>query len=1176
MLASRSEHAAGCIASGHRAPSLEGVDHRVHTPSMLSRILEPRSLAKACALAACYFVAAKASLLLAIPPGYATAVWPPSGIAVAALLLYGLRVWPGVWLGALLANFAINPSLGLAAAIATGNTLEAALAVWLAQRFLDPGREFLRAESVFRFALIASISSAVAATGGVVSLYVSGTLVPGELLENWYTWWQGDLIGMIVVVPFLLAWLGARERPGYNRAIEIVAFAALFGLAFAAVFALGGWVGTDIARSLTFLLIPFMAWAGCRFDQRAVTATIFVVTGVAVWATINNRSPFQFESANQALLTLQAFIGTVALLGLVLCALTRQRRDAIAGLQDGSNQLEAMVADRTRELAIRNEQLGRDIAEKERLAAALEAREAQLAEAQAITHVGSWDWDVKTDRVTWSAELFRIYGISPGEFSGTFAAYLSRVHPDDRERVRQAVQRAMREREPWELTERILRPDGSMRMLKTVGKVLADADGNITGMYGACLDATEALRVEQIQAVQIQITTALLDAPSWEQAIESVMRSLCEGLGWVVGQTWQVDPGANGMRQAVSWPAEPAPAPAFVAESRSITLKRGEGLPGRCWQQEALVWLEDVLADPGFLRARSARQEGLHGAFAFPMMAGSQVLGVMEFFSKSPQKLQSELAPMLTSVGNHLGEYLVRNRSELLLRQSEERFRLLVQGVKEYAIFMLDPDGRVSTWNTGAERIKGYRAGEIIGVHFSRFFPSEDLAEDKPALELATAIRQGEVEGEGWRVRKDGSRFWANTVLTALRDASGRLRGFAKVTRDMSDRKRLEALEDAGRHTRHFLAMLAHELRNPLAPIRNAVGVMRTRDLCDEDLRASRDIVERQVEHLSRLVDDLFDVSRITSGKIVLQKSAIDMATALTHAAECIRPFIDARNQTLEIDLPQEPIRVQGDLTRLAQVVQNLLHNSAKYTPPGGRIVLTLGREGDTAVVRVRDNGIGIATHLLPKIFDLFMQAERPVDRSDGGLGIGLTLVRQLIELHGGSVDAASEGPGRGAEFTVRLACMRPEDPLPTPPGDTAVTSEAQSPSAPRRILVVDDNRDSAESMAMLLRLSGHQTWLAFDGDSAVSLAIEHAPDAALLDIGLPGMDGYQVARTLRGLPQTCDSLLIALTGYGQEEDRQRSKAAGFSEHFVKPVDVESLFRAIERHRRARVEDKRL
>jgi PAS domain S-box-containing protein len=1136
---------------------------------MLSSMLQPGTLAKAGALALCYFLAAKASLLLAIPPGYATAVWPPSGIALAALLLYGTRVWPGVWVGALLANVMIGPSLALAAAIATGNTLEAILAAWLARGFLDGGREFLRVESVFRFALIAVVGGAVAATIGVVSLQLSGRILPGELLENWYTWWQGDVTGIIVVTPLLLAWLSPdQRRAAQTRPLEVVLFGALFGLAFCAVLALGWWVGTDIARSLIFLLIPFMAWAGCRFDQRTVTATIIVVTGAAVWATLNSRSPFLFSSRDEALLTLQAFTSTVALMGLVLCGLTRQRQQAIETLQRGSDQLEAMVVDRTQELAAKNRDLARDIVEKERLASTLQAREGQLAEAQAITHVGSWDWDVKTDRVTWSDELFRIYGIAPDDFAGTYADYLSRVHPEDRERVDRAVYRAMREREPWESTERIVRPDGSVRVLKTIGRILTDVNGDIRSLYGACLDTTEATRMEQIRTVQIRVTTALLEAPSWEQAIEGAMRSLCEGLDWAIGQTWQVDPGAGQMRQTLSWPADPGETNPLVVQSRSVAFERGDGLPGRCWQRQAIVWVEDVLADPQFRRKEGAREAGLHGAFAFPLIAGDHVLGAMEFFHGASQRPQKELTPMLTALGNQLGEYIVRNRAQLLLRQSEERFRVLVQGVKEYAIFMLDPDGYVTTWNPGAERIKGYRADEIIGAHYSRFFPPEDLAVDAPSRELAAAARQGQIQGEGWRVRKDGSRFWANAVLTALHDENGRLRGFAKVTRDMSDRKRLEALEDAGRQTRQFLAMLAHELRNPLAPIRNAVNVMRVRDLGDPQLRACRDIVERQVEHLTRLVDDLFDLSRITSGKVALQRAPIDATWALTRAVETVRPFIDTRNQTLEIALPEQPVVVDADLTRLAQVVQNLLHNSAKYTPPGGRIVLSLQREGDVAVIRVRDNGIGMASDLLPKVFDLFLQGERPTDASDGGLGIGLTLVRQLVELHGGSVEASSEGPGRGAEFVVRLPC-RPSNEAPTLPKEKATASESQDASEGCRILVVDDNRDSAESMALLLRLSGHETWLAFDGNTAVSLAAEHAPDAVLLDIGLPGMDGYQVASRLRELPQTSHSLLIALTGYGQEEDRQRSRAAGFSEHFVKPVDPESLFRAIARHRRA-------
>jgi PAS domain S-box-containing protein len=1011
----------------------------------LLRVLEPRSLICTAALAVCYFLAAKVSLLLATPPGYATAVWPPSGIAVAALLLYGVRVWPGVWLGALLANATITPSLGLAAAIATGNTLEATLGALLVQRLLDSQHEFPRAESVFRFAIVAALAAAVAATSGVSSLALMGQLPSGAWLENWYTWWLGDFTGIIVVAPLLLAWLGGRQQLRHSHPLEVVTFAGLFSFAFATIFVLGWWVGTDIARSLIFLLIPFMAWAGCRFDQRTVTASILVATGVAVSATMNNLSPFEFSSHNQALLTLLAFTSTVALMGLVLSALTRESREALDTLRRGSEQLEATVADRTQDLENTNRDLARDIAEKERL-------------------------------------------------------------------------------------------------------------------------ATGLALVERIRATQMRVTTALLDATSLEQAIRGAMRSLCEDLGWAIGQTWQVDPDAQILQLTSSWPTGES---ALVAHSLAVRPRRGEGLPGRCWQREAIVWVEDVLEDPEFLRKRGARDAGLRGAVAFPLVAGAEVLGVMEFFSHARETPQPELVHMLSAIGHQLGEYIVRSRAQLLLRQSEERFRVLVQGVKEYAIFMLEPDGRVATWNPGAERIKGYRAEEIIGVHFSRFFPPEDLLADKPDRELAAATRVGQVQAEGWRVRKDGSRFWASTLLTALHDENGRLRGFAKVTRDMSDRKRLEALEEAGRHTREFLATLAHELRNPLAPIRNAVSVMRMRTVVDPQLRACRDIVGRQVEHLARLVDDLFDLSRITTGKVALQRKPIDATSAVTHAVECVRPFIDVRKQTLQIGLPEAPIMIYGDLTRLSQVVQNLLHNAAKYTPPGGRIELSLRREADSAVIRVQDNGIGIAPELLPKVFDLFLQGEKSVDPADSGLGIGLTLVRELVELHGGRVSASSEGPGRGAEFVVRIPCLPASDVATLPPS-TGVVSQAPGASEKRRILVVDDNRDSAESMALLLRLSGHQTWLAFDGPTAVSLAAEHSPDTVVLDIGLPGMDGYQVAAKLRELPQTSNSLLIALTGYGQEEDLRQAKAAGFSEHFVKPVNPESLFRAMERHRRGR------
>jgi PAS domain S-box-containing protein len=496
------------------------------------------------------------------------------------------------------------------------------------------------------------------------------------------------------------------------------------------------------------------------------------------------------------------------------------------------------------------------------------------------------------------------------------------------------------------------------------------------------------------------------------------------------------------------------------------------------------------------------------------------------------------------------------------LRQSEERFRLLVESVKDYAIFMLDPDGRVATWNAGAEHIKGYRAEEIIGHHFSRFYPPEVAARGWPQEELRRALADGRFEDEGWRVRKDGSRFWANVVITALFDKDGVHRGFAKVTRDLTERRRSEALEESARRVDEFLAMLAHELRNPLAPIRNAAGVMRLGRLSDPRLEWARDVIDRQVAHLTRLVDDLLDVSRVTSGKITLRKEPLDLALAAARAVESSRPLIDARRHRLELSLPAEPVRVAGDLTRLAQVLQNLLDNAAKYTPEGGAVRLTVGREGGEAVARVRDTGVGVPADLLPEVFELFKQGSRSLDRAEGGLGVGLTLVRRLTEMHGGSVEVHSEGPGRGSEFVVRLPLLA--DPARGAVSQPAAPGESAPPAAaPRRVLVVDDNPDAAQSLAMLLGLWGHDVRTAHDGPAAVAAAAGYRPDLVFLDIGMPGMNGYEVARALRRLPGLGGVTLVAVTGYGQDDDRDRTRRAGIDHHLTKPPDAAALARLL-------------
>jgi PAS domain S-box-containing protein len=690
------------------------------------------------------------------------------------------------------------------------------------------------------------------------------------------------------------------------------------------------------------------------------------------------------------------------------------------------------------------------------------------------------------------------------------------------------------------------------------------------------------------------------------------------------------------------------------------------------------------------------------------------------------------------------------------LRASEERFRLLVEGVRDYTIFMLDPAGRVSNWNGGAERSEGWSASEIIGQSYEVFFTPEDRADGTPQRLLASAMEKGSEEVSGWRMRKDGTRFYVSAYLTALRSPGGELRGFAKITRDLTERLRAEeaekrlvaeqagraAAEEAERRVRaseerlrrlqrvtaalseaatpgqvaavvldqslqalgasggavyvltadgrtlemidqrghpdsaqpsfatvpldrhspiadaarertpgfyesfeacaerypelrhliqlgdfqasaslpllthgallgvlgvrfrerrvldaseravlltlselgaqalerarlfaaesaaradaesanrskdEFLAMLGHELRNPLAPIVTALQLMKLRS--NESLQKERTVIERQVTHLLRLVDDLLDVSRITRGKVELKKQRISLGEVVTNAVELASPLLEQRQQHLTVAVPGENFEVEGDATRLAQVVSNLLTNAAKYTPPGGHIAVEGSRQGGRVVLQVRDDGCGISPSMLPRVFDLFAQERQSIDRSQGGLGLGLAIVKSLVGMHGGSVSAASKGHGQGSVFTVELPHAAP---LPeAAPASSAGPASASSGSG-RRVLVVDDNLDAAELLTEVLHASGHATAIAHDGPAALELASSFHPEIALLDIGLPVMDGYELARRLRGqFPQI---RLIAITGYGQSSDRQRTREAGFDEHLVKPVRVEVLRAAL-------------
>lgn len=499
-----------------------------------------------------------------------------------------------------------------------------------------------------------------------------------------------------------------------------------------------------------------------------------------------------------------------------------------------------------------------------------------------------------------------------------------------------------------------------------------------------------------------------------------------------------------------------------------------------------------------------------------------------------------------------------RRRHEEALRLSEERFRLLVDGVRDYAIIMLDREGHIRTWNSGAQLTSGYSADEIIGRHFSLLYPQDANDRGWPRHELTVATIRGRYEEEGWRIRRDGSRFFASVIIAAVYDAEGALTGFAKVTRDITDRQRLEALVKSTREMTEFLAMLSHELRNPLAPIRNAVAVLELQNNDDPTIKWGREVIARQTAQLSHLVDDLLDVSRMASGKIVLDRQPMDLRAIVAHAFEASLPQTAQRNHVLSVNLPETAIWVNGDALRLTQVVTNLLTNAIKYTPEGGRIGVSLFAVDNSAQLHVIDTGVGLREDQLEQVFDLFAQGERSLARSEGGLGVGLTLVRRLVEMHDGSVVARSEGVGQGSSFEVCIPLLaRSEEDIAQdaePPAAITIGSTSQF-----RILVVDDNVDSARSMMTLLSLKGHQVHCVFDGESAVAEIASFMPHLVLLDIGLPGMSGYDVARAIKTNPENENVVLCAVTGYGQNEDRRRSRDAGFEHHLVKPVDIAEL-----------------
>ncbi|MCF2443395.1 PAS domain S-box protein [Dyadobacter sp. CY345] len=510
------------------------------------------------------------------------------------------------------------------------------------------------------------------------------------------------------------------------------------------------------------------------------------------------------------------------------------------------------------------------------------------------------------------------------------------------------------------------------------------------------------------------------------------------------------------------------------------------------------------------------------------------------------------------SMSGVMFDITARRQAQQDLHRSEERQSAILESAKDYAILTLDMDLRVRDWNAGAQNMMGYLEEEIVGQPGEIFFVPEDRAKGAPQLEKERAVNEGRATNERWHLRKDGSRFYGSGVTTPLLDDADNIIGLLKVMRDLTLEKRSEdALKEGSKRKDEFLAMLAHELRNPVSTVRNGISLLKFMQQADPQVFEIVNMMDNQATHLVRMIDDLLDVSRVTQGKIELKSERMEIGTLIQNTVKAIQPQYESRGKTLRLDEVPTDLFIQGDPTRLSQVMTNLLTNSLRYTGDDGKVWVSLAAENNEAVIRVKDNGIGLSTEQQTSVFELFVQADNSLARTQGGLGIGLTLVRQLVEMHNGRVQAISPGIGQGSQFTVYLPLMN------APQQTIRERSDDSTNHSTLQILIIDDIEDLAKMTSMLLKLKGYKVDIRFNGKAGAEAVETLEPAVVLCDIGMPDLDGYKTARLIRQGNWGRNVTLIALSGYGQQEDKQRSKEAGFDGHLIKPVNMEELQKLI-------------
>jgi len=725
------------------------------------------------------------------------------------------------------------------------------------------------------------------------------------------------------------------------------------------------------------------------------------------------------------------------------------------------------------------------------------------------------------------------------------------VHSDDLENMSLAWKIALLTGSPLSTETRLRRADGEWRWHLIRAQAVKDSQGRVLRWMGTSTDIHDVREANECNAFLLGLSAELAAISHPQDLINRVMLRLRQRLEVERVTLAEID---EEEEEALLLHLSAGDDARLDVTGMSIEPFRELFDEAR---QGKVTWVRDTREDANAEALYRKWCGSEHGAIlSAPLLRGGELKALLSAIDSDRREWTANDIELIRRVAEIVWPALEKARADRALAASEERVRL-AQGVAQIGSWELAPQT--------AQMVLSQEACELFGLEQDVFGLHDQWVEridprDREAVQ--TMLRQGctsvvtELEYRYLHPER-GLRWIFSKSGVVEYEHQRRLVG---VSLDVTDRRQAEeALREVNQRKDEFLAMLAHELRNPLAPIRNAAQLLRVHTSGRPELEWARSVIERQTRHLVRLVDDLLDVSRMVRGQIALQRSRIELGEVVRHAIETSQPLVKARRHKLHVEI-QSDVQLDGDLTRLAQVLGNLLNNAAKYTDEGGEIWLTASQQGRDIVVSVRDSGFGIAPGLLPRVFDLFTQAERTLDRAQGGLGIGLTLVRRLVEMHGGRVEVRSEGLGKGSEFIVRLPALQAA-------AGNGVHAASESESAEEtsareghlRILVVDDNVDAAESIAILLNMEGHETQTVHTAHEAFDAVSRMRPDVVLLDIGLPEMDGYEVARRLRNDNRIERMHLVAVTGYGQPEDRERAEAAGFDRHMVKPVEPDTL-----------------